>query len=234
LRNVHEIGLQLTLYIGFIMKKFINHPDNVVEEMLQGFVLLHPGSARLSRHKVMVRVDAEQYRDQQVAVLSGGGSGHEPAHAGYIGLGMLSAAVAGEVFTSPSSDSVFAAIKAVAGEPGALLVVKNYTGDRLNFGLAAEMARAEGISVEMVIVDDDVALRGAERLRVLAVSPALFSFTSWQGLPLLRARAWPMWRQRVERRLSPWRQLVSRFLPELRLQSENRPSSSASVRWSLA
>ena len=145
------------------MKKFINHPDNVVEEMLQGLVLLHPGSTRLSEHKVMVRVDAEQYRDQQVAVLSGGGSGHEPAHAGYIGLGMLSAAVAGEVFTSPSSDSVFAAIKAVAGKPGALLVVKNYTGDRLNFGLAAEMARAEGISVEMVIVDDDVALKGAEQ-----------------------------------------------------------------------
>jgi len=145
------------------MKKFINRPDNVVEEMLRGFVLLHPGSARLSGHKVMVRVGTEQYRDQQVAVLSGGGSGHEPAHAGYIGVGMLSAAVVGEVFTSPSSDSVFAAIKAVTGEPGALLVVKNYTGDRLNFGLAAEMARAESISVEMVIVDDDVAMKGAEQ-----------------------------------------------------------------------
>ena len=101
-----------------------------------------------------------QARDGQVAVLSGGGSGHEPAHAGYIGAGMLSAAVAGEVFTSPSTDTVFAAIKAVAGKRGALLVVKNYTGDRLNFGLAAEMARAEGIPVEMVMVDDDVALRG--------------------------------------------------------------------------
>jgi triose/dihydroxyacetone kinase / FAD-AMP lyase (cyclizing) len=95
-----------------------------------------------------------------VAILSGGGSGHEPAHAGYIGAGMLSAAVAGEVFTSPSSDSVFAAIQAVAGKSGSLLVVKNYTGDRLNFGLAAEMARAEGIPVEMLIVDDDVALSG--------------------------------------------------------------------------
>ena len=93
-------------------------------------------------------------------MLSGGGSGHEPAHAGYIGAGMLSAAVAGEVFTSPSADTVFAAIKAVAGKPGALLVVKNYTGDRLNFGLAAEMARAQGIPVEMIVVDDDVALKG--------------------------------------------------------------------------
>jgi triose/dihydroxyacetone kinase / FAD-AMP lyase (cyclizing) len=142
------------------MKKLINRPADVVDEMLQGLSVLHPGSVRLLGHKVMIRADAAQSRDAQVAVISGGGSGHEPAHAGYIGEGMLSAAVAGEVFTSPSSDSVYAAIKAVAGKPGALLVVKNYTGDRLNFGLAAEMARAEGISVEMVIVDDDVALKG--------------------------------------------------------------------------
>lgn len=127
--------------------------------MLEGITVLHPGAARLAAHKVIVRADAEQVRDQQVAILSGGGSGHEPAHAGYVGAGMLSAAVAGEIFTSPSSDSVPAAIKAVAGKPGALLIVKNYTGDRLNFGLAAEMARAEGIPVEIVIVDDDVALR---------------------------------------------------------------------------
>jgi triose/dihydroxyacetone kinase / FAD-AMP lyase (cyclizing) len=142
------------------MKKFINRPENVVEEMLQGLVVLHPGCIRLPGHKVLVRADAAQTREQQVSLLSGGGSGHEPAHAGYIGAGMLSAAVAGEIFTSPSSDSVFAAIQAVAGKPGALLVVKNYTGDRLNFGLAAEMARAQGIPVEMVIVDDDVALKG--------------------------------------------------------------------------
>jgi dihydroxyacetone kinase len=143
------------------MKKFINRPEDVVEEMLQGLVVLHPGSIRLPGHKVLIRSDAVQVRDQHVAILSGGGSGHEPAHAGYIGAGMLSAAVAGEVFTSPSSDSVFAAIQAVAAKPGALLVVKNYTGDRLNFGLAAEMARAQGIPVEMVIVDDDVALKGS-------------------------------------------------------------------------
>ena len=141
------------------MKKFMNRAENVVEEMLQGLAVLHPGLIRLPGFKVMVRADAEQTRDQQIAVIAGGGSGHEPAHAGYIGAGMLSAAVAGEVFTSPSSDSVFAAIKAVSGKPGALLVVKNYTGDRLNFGLAAEMARAEGIPVEMIIVDDDVALK---------------------------------------------------------------------------
>ena len=142
------------------MKKFINRPENVVEEMLEGLVVLHPGCTRLPGHKVLIRADAGQARQQQVAILSGGGSGHEPAHAGYIGAGMLSAAVAGEVFTSPSSDSVFAAIQAVAGKAGALLVVKNYTGDRLNFGFAAEMARAQGIPVEMLIVDDDVALKG--------------------------------------------------------------------------
>jgi triose/dihydroxyacetone kinase / FAD-AMP lyase (cyclizing) len=147
-------------YIGCIMKKLINRPEDVVEEMVQGLAVVQPGCSRLPGHKALIRADAGHARDKQVAVLSGGGSGHEPAHAGYIGAGMLSAAVAGEVFTSPSSDTVFAAIKAVAGKPGALLVVKNYTGDRLNFGLAAEMARAEGIPVEIVIVDDDVALRG--------------------------------------------------------------------------
>jgi triose/dihydroxyacetone kinase / FAD-AMP lyase (cyclizing) len=145
------------------MKKLINRPEDVVEEMLQGFSVLHPGSALLAGHKVMLRNDAEQVREQQVAIISGGGSGHEPAHGGYVGAGMLSAAVAGEIFTSPSSDSVFAAIKAVSGKPGALLVVKNYTGDRLNFGVAAEMARAEGIAVETVLVKDDVALKGTEQ-----------------------------------------------------------------------
>src|SRR5271166_5329692 len=150
------------------MKKFINRPEDVVEEMLRGLVTLHPGSARLVGHSVIVTSDAAQARDEQVAVISGGGSGHEPAHAGYIGAGMLSAAVLGEVFTSPSSDSVFAAIQAVAGKGGSLLVVKNYTGDRLNFGLAAEMARAEGIPVEVLIVDDDVALSGIAQARGLA------------------------------------------------------------------
>jgi triose/dihydroxyacetone kinase / FAD-AMP lyase (cyclizing) len=154
--------LRSILVTSTFMKKLINRPDNAVEEMLQGLSVLHPGSVRLSGHKVMLRNDAEQVREQQVAIISGGGSGHEPAHAGYVGPGMLSAAVAGEIFTSPSSDSVFAAIKAVTGKPGALLVVKNYTGDRLNFGVAAEMARAEGIAVETVIVNDDVALKGTE------------------------------------------------------------------------
>ena len=142
------------------MKKLINRPENVVHEMMQGFVATHGGLALLADHHVLVRADAEHVRNRQVAVISGGGSGHEPAHGGYVGAGMLSAAVAGEVFTSPSPDAVYAGIQAVGGEPGALLIVKNYTGDRLNFGLAAEMARAEGIPTEIVVVADDVALAG--------------------------------------------------------------------------
>ena len=145
------------------MKKLINRPEDVVGEMMEGLGAMYGGLALLSDFHVLVRADAEEIRDRQVALISGGGSGHEPAHAGYVGAGMLSAAVAGEVFTSPSPDSVLAAIRAVAGKPGAVLIVKNYTGDRLNFGLAAEMARAEGLAVEVVIVADDVALAGTEQ-----------------------------------------------------------------------
>ena len=110
------------------MKKLINDPNRVVEEMIEGLVAIYPGLARLDGYQVLLRVDFDQVRHRRVAVISGGGSGHEPAHGGYVGAGMLSAAVAGQVFTSPSPDSVFAAISAVAGAPGALLIVKNYTG----------------------------------------------------------------------------------------------------------
>ncbi len=144
------------------MQKLINRPERAVEEMLDGLLAFNPGLARLTNQNVLLRADSEAIREHQVALISGGGSGHEPAHAGYVGAGMLSAAVAGEVFTSPSADSVLAAIRAVTGRLGALLIVKNYTGDRLNFGLAAEMARAEGYLVESVIVADDVALAKSE------------------------------------------------------------------------
>ncbi len=130
--------------------------------MLDGLLALHPGLARLADQNVILRADFETVREHQVALISGGGSGHEPAHAGYVGAGMLSAAVAGEVFTSPSADSVLAAIRAVTGRLGALLIIKNYTGDRLNFGMAAEIARAEGYLVESVVVADDVALAKSE------------------------------------------------------------------------
>lgn len=141
------------------MKKLINNPSDVVREMLEGIVLLDPGIALLADENVVVQSGLPEPARRKVAVLSGGGSGHEPAHAGYVGHGMLTAAIAGDVFTSPSTDAVLAAILAVSGPAGALLIVKNYTGDRLNFGLAAELARAEGIPVELVLVSDDVALR---------------------------------------------------------------------------
>src|SRR5262249_54551867 len=143
------------------MKKLINRPADVVEEMVEGLAVAYPGLRRLPGHTVLVRADLPPPPDRPVAVISGGGSGHEPAHAGYVGRGMLSAAVAGDVFTSPAPDAVLAAGRATAGPRGAVLVVKNYTGDRLNFGLAAELARAEGIPVETVVVADDVALAGA-------------------------------------------------------------------------
>jgi ATP-dependent dihydroxyacetone kinase len=142
------------------MKKLINDQRAVVREMLEGLVDVASNQALLENDDVVVRAGLPPYdARREVAVLSGGGSGHEPAHAGYVGDGMLHAAVAGDVFTSPSVDAVLAAVRAVAGPPGTLLIIKNYTGDRLNFGLAAELARAEGIAVETVVVADDVALR---------------------------------------------------------------------------
>ncbi len=141
------------------MKKLVNDPRHVVREMLEGVCDLQPGLALLADFDVVVRADLPPPQQRAVAVISGGGSGHEPAHAGYVGPGLLAAAIAGDVFTSPSVDAVAAGIRAAAGPAGAVLVVKNYTGDRLNFGLAAELARAEGIPVEIVVVADDVALR---------------------------------------------------------------------------
>jgi len=137
------------------MKKLVNEPGAVVPEMLEGLAALSPGVMLLEGETVVVRALWDR---GGVALISGGGAGHEPAHAGYVGPGLLTAAVAGDVFTSPSVDAVLAVIRAVTGSPGALLIVKNYTGDRLNFGLAAEIARTEGLQIAMVVVDDDVAL----------------------------------------------------------------------------
>ncbi|SOC36079.1 dihydroxyacetone kinase [Rhizobium subbaraonis] len=142
------------------MKHFFNRREDIVTEALDGLLLSTPEGqlARLDTYpaiKVIVRADWDK---SKVAVISGGGAGHEPSHAGFVGKGMLTAAVSGEIFASPSVDAVLTAIRAVTGAPGCLLVVKNYTGDRLNFGLAAEKARAEGFRVEMVIVADDIAL----------------------------------------------------------------------------
>ena len=149
--------------------QFINDRADLVTEAIDGLVSASGGAlARLDGFphiKVVVRADWDRSR---VALVSGGGSGHEPAHAGFVGPGMLTAAVCGEVFASPSVEAVLAGILAVTGEAGCLLIVKNYTGDRLNFGLAAERARALGRSVEMVVVDDDVALPDLPQARGVA------------------------------------------------------------------
>eukprot|EP00850_Spirogloea_muscicola_P009124 SM000050S17049 [mRNA] locus=s50:599048:605013:+ [translate_table: standard] len=155
-------------------KKLINDPANVVVEMIEGLVETYPHLQYLDGFpevKVVLRADIERKSNDKVALISGGGAGHEPAHAGFVGKGMLTAAVCGDVFTSPTTNAVLAAIRAVTGPPGCLLIVKNYTGDRLNFGLAAEQAKAEGYKVEMVIVADDCALpppRGLAGRRGLA------------------------------------------------------------------
>jgi dihydroxyacetone kinase len=139
------------------VKKLINEPADVVREALEGVARATTHAALVEGTTVLVRTD---HPDDHVAVIAGGGSGHEPAHAGYVGPGHLAGAVCGEVFASPSTDAVLTGLRALAAPdgPGALLVVMNYTGDRLNFGLAAQLARAEGIATEMVIVADDVAL----------------------------------------------------------------------------
>ncbi|KAF7052389.1 hypothetical protein CFC21_060494 [Triticum aestivum] len=155
-------------------KKLINNPDDVVTEFIEGLVETYPGLQYLDGFpeiKVVLRADAVGGAYDKVAVISGGGSGHEPAHAGFVGPGMLTAAVSGDVFASPPVDSILAAIRAVTGTMGCLLIIKNYTGDRLNFGLAAEQAKSEGYKIEMVIVGDDCALpppRGIAGRRGLA------------------------------------------------------------------
>ena len=151
------------------MTQFINTKETIVTEAVDGLVAASDGKlARLDGYphiRVVVRNDWDK---SKVALISGGGSGHEPAHAGFVGKGMLSAAVCGDVFASPSVDAVLAGILAVTGPAGCLLIVKNYTGDRLNFGLAAERARAFGLNVDMVIVGDDIALPHLPQARGVA------------------------------------------------------------------
>ena len=138
------------------MKKLINDVNLVEEQMIQGLVKAYPDKLRkLDCGNVVVR---RKKKEGKVALVSGGGSGHEPAHGGYVGVGMLDGAVAGPIFTSPTPDQIYEAIKAVDAGQGVLLVVKNYTGDVMNFEMAAEMAQMEGIQVETVVVSDDVAV----------------------------------------------------------------------------
>ena len=139
------------------MKKFINAVENVEQEMLAGIAKAHPEYLKkLPDLNVLVRAGK---KEGKVALVSGGGSGHEPAHGGFVGTGKLDAAVAGAVFTSPTPDQVEGAVRAVATDAGVLLVIKNYTGDVMNFEMAAEMAELDGINCKTVIVNDDVAVQ---------------------------------------------------------------------------
>lgn len=149
---------------------FYNQRENLVNDAIEGAIIASPWNnlARLETDpaiRIVVRQDLDKSR---VAVISGGGAGHEPAHVGFVGKGMLTAAVCGDLFASPSVDAVLTAIQAVTGEAGCLLIVKNYTGDRLNFGLAAEKARRLGFKVEMVIVGDDISLPDNKHPRGIA------------------------------------------------------------------
>ena len=141
------------------MKKIINAIPDIVTEMLDGVAAAHPETLRrLEGQSVIVR---KEIRADKVTLVSGGGSGHEPAHAGYVGTGMLDAAVAGEVFTSPTPDRIKAAIDAVRSDAGTLLIVKNYSGDVMNFEMAAELAETDGVKTRSVIVNDDVAVENS-------------------------------------------------------------------------
>ncbi len=140
------------------MKKLINDPADVVKEALEGVALAHAGRVRvMTDPNVVVRADAPVAG--KVGLVSGGGSGHEPMHGGFVGPGMLDAACPGEVFTSPTPDQMLVATKAVDGGAGVVHIVKNYTGDILNFEMAADLAREEGIAIESVVIDDDVAVQ---------------------------------------------------------------------------
>jgi len=141
------------------MKKFINSPQTCEEEMILGLAKAYPDYVRkLDCGNVVVRSDKKQ---DKVAIITGGGSGHEPAHAGYIGKGMLDCAVAGAVFTSPTPDQIFEGIKEIATEKGVLMIIKNYSGDIMNFDMAQDLAEMEGINVAKVITNDDVAVQNS-------------------------------------------------------------------------
>jgi dihydroxyacetone kinase-like protein len=141
-----------------VMKKLINQPENVVKEALAGMLALHPELIRVDEeNQIIVRAGAPVRG--KVGIISGGGSGHEPMHGGFVGHGMLDAACPGAVFTSPVPDQMLAATRAVNGGAGVLHVVKNYTGDVLNFEMAAELAAADGIEIASVVTNDDVAVQ---------------------------------------------------------------------------
>eukprot|EP00118_Oscarella_pearsei_P017865 m.179784 g.179784 ORF g.179784 m.179784 type:complete len:208 (+) comp39230_c1_seq10:973-1596(+) len=185
-------------------KKLINNAEEVVDEALEGMVLCNAELARLCGFRIVVQKDYTECRGP--LLLSGGGAGHEPAQAGYVGKGMLAASVSGSVFASPPPAAILAAIRQLGhgNEAGVLLIVTNYTGDRLNFGLAAERAKAEGIRVEMITVGEDCALPVTEKTKAAGrrglCGTVLIHKVPW----LIRVNRWRklLWQQK--KRLQTW------------------------------
>ena len=194
------------------MKKLINRPEAIVDEALEGLVAAHPGELRLAAPGTVVRADAPVAG--KVGVISGGGAGHEPLHAGFVGPGMLDAACAGEVFTSPVPDRILAATRASDGGAGVLHIVKNYTGDVMNFELAGELAEAAGMLVRTVLVADDVAVEdstwtagrrgvgGTLFVEKIAGAAAEAGGSLDEVQALAAAFAWVWWRERKDAWLS--------------------------------
>ncbi|WP_213606864.1 dihydroxyacetone kinase subunit DhaK [Staphylococcus capitis] len=165
------------------MKKLIKEKNNILTDMLEGIALTNDNIEIISETVVVKK----NKKNSGVALISGGGSGHEPAHAGYVANGMLDAAVCGEVFTSPTPDKILDAIKAVDTGDGVLLIVKNYAGDVMNFEMAQEMAQMEDIKVERVIVNDDIAVSDVEKRRGVAGTVFVHKYAGYladQGLSL--------------------------------------------------
>jgi phosphoenolpyruvate---glycerone phosphotransferase subunit DhaK len=175
--------------LEYLMKKLINHPDDVVRESLAGFAALYADMVRVNDDPLyVVRKDAPVLG--KVGILSGGGSGHEPMHGGYVGFGMLDAACPGAIFTSPTPDQMLAASKAINGGAGVLHIIKNYTGDLMNFEMASDLAKSEGIEVESVIIDDDVAVKdslytaGRRGVGATVLAEKITGASAQQGPPL--------------------------------------------------
>ncbi|HDR8197351.1 dihydroxyacetone kinase subunit DhaK [Bacillus thuringiensis] len=156
------------------MKKFINNPEKVVRDMIDGMMFAHSDKLQnMAETNIIIRANSPF--QGKVAIVSGGGSGHEPAHIGFVGKGMLDAAVMGEIFTSPTPDQILKAIQKVHTGSGVLLIVKNYSGDIMNFEMAAEMAEAQGIPIATVIVNDDIAIGNSSHImRRRGISGTIF------------------------------------------------------------
>ena len=176
------------------MKKMVNRPEDAVRDELLGFAAAHPDLVTVHTDPVFV-VRADAPVRGKVAVVSGGGSGHEPMHGGFVGMGMLDAALPGEVFPSPTPDQMLAATRAVDGGAGVLHVVKNYTGDVMNFEMSAELAQAEGMTVESVVIDDDVSVRdslytaGRRGVGTTVLAEKICGAAAEQGRPLAAVAA---------------------------------------------